>query len=405
MYKRQILANALLSYHKFGGCGLVRISKVNGDYNRSRYNPLMKKIKTTEVLNRMLKEGLIEYYPAVFFEKKYKTKAKMNRLSSRYRFKWEVYTKFIEYEIGYKDLYRVSDFIILKGPNSKTSTKETLRLYKDTDKTKKIRKDLEKYNDLLRRNHMNISGNLIDQEGKDFQFQNYGKRFYYRVFTRGKFNCGGRLYGHWVLQIPSIARQFLWMNGRPTRQVDYSACLMHIMYSSLNIGHYTGKDLYGMVDEDRAWVKTFCIIAPNTKRLSEACLLTVQELGLKWNKKQEKRVYNLAHLISKAHSEIYEAYFFKGKDSGQLLTNHESNIANEVIMHFVNKEILILSIHDGFIIENRYKRELVKVMEDKWRMYWKERGVNSSKPLIRETNHLTAYNSPIEDIFDKYVSL
>ena len=168
---------------------------------------------------------------------------------------------------------------------------------------------------------------------------------------------------------------------------------------------HTGKDLYAMVDEDRSWVKAFCIVAPNTIKLRDACEQTVQELGLKWNKKNEKRVYKLANLISKAHSEIYNAYFFKGNVNGQKFINHESNIANEIIMHFVNKEILILSVNDGFIIENRYKIELVQIMEDKWVKHWKARGLNSSKPLIRETKHLTAYNSPIEDIFDKYVPL
>ena len=398
-----ILANALLSYHKFGGSGFVRIKSGNDEYNKNRYNPLMTKKSTLDVLDKLTKVGLIENYSDKFLERRYKNKVK--KYSLRYRFKWEIFTKFIEYEIGYKDLYRVSDFVMLKGPKIKSSIKETFKNYKDTDKTKKMRKDLEKYNDLLRRNHMNISGNLIDQEGKDFQFQNYGKRFYYRVFTKNNFSCGGRFYGHWVLEIPALARQFLNMNGRPTRQIDYSACLLHIMYSTLNIVQHTGKDLYAMVDEDRSWVKAFCIIAPNTIKLRDACEQTVQELGLKWNKKNEKRVYKLANLISKAHSEIYNAYFFKGNVNGQKFINHESNIANEIIMHFVNKEILILSVNDGFIIENRYKRELVQIMEDKWVKHWKARGLNSSKPLIRETKHLTAYNSPIEDIFDKYVPL
>ena len=398
-----ILANALLSYHKFGGSGFVRIKGGNDEYIKNRYNPMMNKKSTMDVLDKLTKVGLIEYYSNTFFEKRYKIKIKKNFL--RYRFKWEIFTKFIEYEIGYKDLYRVNDFVMLKGANSKSSIKHTFSNYKDTNNTKKMRKDLEKYNDLLRRNHMNISGNLIDQEGKDYQFQNYGKRFYYRVFTKKDFNHGGRFYGHWVLEIPTLARQFLNMNGRPTRQIDYSACLLHIMYSTLNIIQHTSKDLYAMVDEDRSWVKAFCIIAPNTIKLRDACEQTVQGLGLKWNRKNEKRAYNLAKLISKAHSEIYNAYFFKGNDNGQLLINHESNIANEVIMHFVNKEILILSVNDGFIIENRYKRELVEIMEDKWQKHWNARGLNSSKPLIRETKHLTAYNSPIEDMLDKYVPL
>ena len=68
------------------------------------------------------------------------------------------------------------------------------------------------------------------------------------------------------------------------------------MYSTLNIGQHTGK-LHKMVDEDRAWVKAFTI-APNTNRLRDACMQTVKELGLKWNKKNEDRDYNLAHLVS-----------------------------------------------------------------------------------------------------------
>ena len=74
---------------------------------------------------------------------------------------------------------------------------------------------------------------------------------------------------------------------------------------------------------------------------------TVQELGLNWNKKNEDRVYNLAHLVSEAHSEVYKKYFFRGKDIGQVLTNHESNIANEVIMHFVKKDKLIYKEKDN----------------------------------------------------------
>ena len=143
-----ILANALLSYHKFGGSGFVRINSVDNEYNKNRYNPLMTKKSTLDVLEKLTKVGLIKYYSDKFLEKNYKIKIKKNSL--RYRFKWEIFTKFIEYEIGYKDLYRVSDFVMLKGSKSKSSIKETFNNYKDTDKTKKMREDLEKYNDLLR---------------------------------------------------------------------------------------------------------------------------------------------------------------------------------------------------------------------------------------------------------------
>ena len=40
-----------------------------------------------------------------------------------------------------KDLYRVSDFVMLKGPKIKSSIIETSKNYKETDETKKMRKD------------------------------------------------------------------------------------------------------------------------------------------------------------------------------------------------------------------------------------------------------------------------
>ena len=101
----------------------------------------MTKKSTLDVLDKLIKVGLIEYYSNKFLERRYKNKIKNHSL--RYRFKWEIFTKFIEYEIGYKDLYRVSDFVMLKGPKIKSSIIETFKNYKDTDETKKMRKDFE----------------------------------------------------------------------------------------------------------------------------------------------------------------------------------------------------------------------------------------------------------------------
>jgi hypothetical protein len=343
-------------------------------------------------------DRLLEYYKAVYFEKKYKGKVSFNRFTSRYRATSILYDIIKESKVGYRNLIRVSDTIILKGKTNPTSPYETYQLYRESDKTTKMRNDLAKYNALLRKNHNRIRGDMWDKNNEVIQITNHGKMFYHRIFTRNNFESGGRFYGHWIVQAPSISRKFIKINAKPTRILDYSACLMHVAYSTLNIGQYTGKDLYGMVDEDRAWVKAFCTIAPNTKRLKTACQQTIKELGLKWNLKNENRVYNLAHLISEAHDEVYKAYFFKGKDLGQRLVYHESCIANEVIMHFVRKGIIILVIHDGFCIEKKHRKELFNVMNDKWNQYWKKRGVVSSKPIIKEDKHISEIDNPIDSI-------
>ena len=88
-----------------------------------------------------------------------------------------------------------------------------------------------------------------------------------------------------------------------------------------------------------------------------------------------------------------------------LISNNKINFLASAITpwHAIGVNSLISKlVHDGFIIENRMKRELVKVMEDKWNKHWRIRGVRSSKPIIRETPHYTASNSPIRDIYDLF---
>jgi len=398
-----ILANAFLSWQQFNGSGFVRIKRGNADYNKTRYNPNITKRNFVDVLDRLTKNKWIEYYPAIYFENQYKGKIKFDRFTSRYRFKWDIYALLMANGVGYKNLEYVSEPIILKGKNNESSPKETIQLYRDTDKTKRMRADLAKYNALLTKKHDMVLGTIWDRKGRAKSITNYPRRFYYRVFTRNNFKCGGRFYGHWIVQSPSIARKFVMFGGEPTRQLDYSACLLHIAYSTLNLYFNSSEDLYAMVDEDRAWVKAFCTIAPNTNRLRTACMQTIKELGLKWNKKNEDRVYNLAHLISEVHDEVYKRYFFKGKDNGQVLTYHESAIANEVIMHFVNKGIIILVIHDGFIVEKKHSKELRRVMKSKWLNYFKTIGKMPSLPIIKEDLHVNEEDNPIVDI-NKWLS-
>ena len=46
------------------------------------------------------------------------------------------------------------------------------------------------------------------------------------------------------------------------------------------------------------------------------------------------------------------------------LTNHDSNMAHKILMHFKKKKILVLCIHDSFIIEEQYEDELRQKMEE-----------------------------------------
>ena len=67
-------------------------------------------------------------------------------------------------------------------------------------------------------------------------------------------------------------------------------------------------------------------------------------------------------------------------------------------MHFVNKGIIILVIHDGFIVEKKHSKELRRVMKSKWLNYFKTIGKMPSLPIIKEDLHVNEEDNPIQDI-------
>lgn len=51
-------------------------------------------------------------------------------------------------------------------------------------------------------------------------------------------------------------------------------------------------------------------------------------------------------------------YFCKGKQTGMRIMNRDSKIALEIIDYFAKQDIPILVIHDSFIVQEQYRKEL-----------------------------------------------
>lgn len=65
------------------------------------------------------------------------------------------------------------------------------------------------------------------------------------------------------------------------------------------------------------------------------------------------------------HSRISK-YLCTSSKNGLRLMNKDAKIAVDVIYHFIKQEIPILSMHDSFLIERKYKDELEQVMKEKY---------------------------------------
>jgi hypothetical protein len=72
---------------------------------------------------------------------------------------------------------------------------------------------------------------------------------------------------------------------------------------------------------------------------------------------------DLIKAFKEFHAPIKKHFF---SDSGVDLMHIDSQIAEDILKHFFNKQIHCLCIHDSFIVQEKHKHELYKVMRDKY---------------------------------------
>ncbi len=199
---------------------------------------------------------------------------------------------------------------------------------------------------------------LKKQENK--QSINYSNVYLRRIFSRGSMLLGGRFYGGWWQSVPGKFRGHITIDGQKTSEVDFSTMSLRILYAKENIQIPDNKDLYDIglrgsksyLSESRDLIKIYinAILNDDTGnfRLDNKQL---NILKLTHNQLKEK-VYNTHKDISK--------YFSTGIGLKTMFI--DSQIAERILLHFLEKEIVVLPIHDSFIINSEYVNELKKTM-------------------------------------------
>lgn len=433
-----IFSNIVSSFFKFSFSGYFFMLKGKGIYTTSRYNKSLTSRAINTVIEKLEEQALIEKIPNISFKK---DSGQWERFSSRYRSSHKLISVLQCLQIGIRDIVYSGETIIIKKKKTPTSKEETKFNYKDTEETIKMRRDVERYNKLLREHYLYLEEDkiaqciLTDDEAKDYYgkdlkhykkpytedtpeyyqqvHSNYVFNYYYRVFHRGSIDYGGRYYGHWLLNTPSEMRKHLILNGNKTVELDYSNMNMHIAYSLEGIDEFSEQDLYNLYntqteepsnisefpdyfikaqddvhEEDRDMHKQFITIAFNSSSSSKAISSTIKELELPKNY-FSNYFKDVISLLKKNHSLLVSKYFFKGKDMGVRLMRHESNIATNIINTFVKRNIPIYCIHDGFITEAKHEKLLRATMESCFYNYFHNkthgRGgrTKASMPLIK----------------------
>jgi len=183
----------------------------------------------------------------------------------------------------------------------------------------------------------------------------------YRQFN-GRDGHGGRLYGHWVQYCPKTLRKHLLFNKRETTEIDFSTFQLSLMYALRGISMPEG-DLYcipGRRIQRDVWKSVLTIsIGASSKH---AALGGIRKKLKSMAPKLMSEAEDLFDAFWGFHSGVRDSLFVEAR--WQELQFHESELALEVLRKMESQSIPVIPIHDGFITEKKYQKELAQAMLD-----------------------------------------
>ena len=260
-----------------------------------------------------------------------------------------------------------------RGKSKKKYSKVTLET-PSSPETQKMAENLYRYNEFLTKHCIAfdlpdnalhtitkaMAGNKDQYKPKYLDLSRTQLR---RVFSRGDMSLHGRFYGGWWQSIPSKDFQYrthITINGHRTCEIDYSSVCLRILYAFKGISKDPEEDLYdigltkwqGRSDPRREFIKEYINAIMNDE--DETFRLKKNEL-----KSLGLTHYSLHSLVLKRHHSISEEL---NAGIGLKTQYVDSKIAEDIMVTMMNLGIIVLPIHDSFIVIDKYKWILQKVM-------------------------------------------
>jgi len=200
-----------------------------------------------------------------------------------------------------------------------------------------------------------------------------------RIFSKNNLRLHGRFYGGWWQSLPGKYRPHITIDGYKTSECDYSTMSLRLLYAKENIIIDDDVDLYNLghqhSKQQRDLVKTYvnAIINDENNRFRLS--------------KDELKVLNMSHqqlkdAVNKTHSKISK-YF--GTGIGLELMYLDSVIAEDVMLSLLYEGVVVLPIHDSFIVRYGYEPSLKAQMKSSFKKIIKAIiNVKATGPLLPE---------------------
>ena len=206
--------------------------------------------------------------------------------------------------------------------------------------------------ELLRRYDELMSGTVVTIGKTPYQS---GLTSMTRIFSQGSFNKGGRYYSQ-IQNLRSETRPYIYLNGEPTIEIDYSSFHPALLYATINKPIPDG-DAYVIEGFNRDEVKTaFNVMLNRTGKASSA-----YESVMEYVCDDEERAKRLVTAILMKHHEIRDSF---NTGAGLTLQRKDSDIVTKLLTYFVDNNIPIITVHDSAIVPVRHVQSLKILMAE-----------------------------------------
>ena len=254
--------------------------------------------------------------------------------------------------------------------------------YQDTDKTVRMRSFLRLFNYMLRHAHIDCShldqSSVTKSDGSIIQVEHHHK-FVKRIFSRGSWTQGGRFYGGFWQNIPKEHRKYIRIDGERTVETDFKGLHITLLYAQKGIHYF---DQYGFRDDpykihipnvrdeqDRRWlIKSLLLTAVNAGNEREAFRAFQKEANFEGRTINGVRftfdfLRSVLHALRKKHQPIADMLC---SGVGIDLQYTDSQITERILQHFARDGVVVLPVHDSYIIAERHSESLRRAMYNSW---------------------------------------
>jgi hypothetical protein len=226
--------------------------------------------------------------------------------------------------------------------------------YADTELTRQMREEVQAVNRVMSEIAVGINSSDVQKRGSYWEaggtyFLPVAPRVR-RVFNRGSFNKGGRLYGWWQ-GLPSQYRALMTLNGEGVLEPDFAQFHPQIIYALRDIPLV--RDAYETGDFPREFGKRAFNIAVNAKSRG-AVTAIANTLNV-----DRSIASKLLSAITAQHKDVAD---FFCSDAGVRLMAIDSSITLDAVQRCQRRGIAVLPVHDSLIVPESCADEAAKLM-------------------------------------------